>query len=738
MKETAQQLLNKKISFTPVRQNKQPIGKWREFQKSLPTEEQVEKWLSSKNGYGKVTGLAVICGKISGGLLCIDFDAPELFPRWCEAIGEDLRSLIVYQQTGGGGYQVFVRTEDPGKNQKLAWIPDETDETGRKIAIETRGEGGYALIPPSLHPSGNHYEWRQGGVYDIPVVSQQKANFLLDTARSLCQAPYAKKDLAAMDKKQQDLPLRKRPPIQQDQSVIQSFNQRFTIMEVLQWYGYEAAHERDRMKRPGGKSPSVWITDGKSFHHSSNDPLNDNHAHDPFDVFVQMECRGDYNEAAKKASDMLGLSKKTERTKNIQAAKQTATETPAEDPDAWRAKLQWNYDKHGNPTSLKSVPINALYILTHAEEWRGKFGFDEFANTATLLENPPLEAEYKCDEDEFPKPLQDLDINRIGFWLSEKWGINVPTIALVGVVYTIASTNKYHPVKNYLSELKWDGTIRVSSWLQKYLGATGESDEYISLVGRLWLLSAVARIFAPGCKADNVLILEGKQGIKKSTALQVLSCGWFTDTPMDLGNKDAYLAIQGIWIVEMAELDALMRSESSAAKAFFTSTCDKYRPPYGREPVQVRRQCVFAGTVNHDDYLKDPTGGRRYWPVKCNEINLDSLKEDRDQLWAESVARYKAGERWWPEGDTQRCLCEGEQSLRQIEDPWEYAILKYISPLAETTVSDILELGLEMEIKNWNRSHETRVGNVMRRFGWHKKRIRRDGKVLTVYVKGEE
>jgi len=420
-----------------------------------------------------------------------------------------------------------------------------------------------------------------------------------------------------------------------------------------------------------------------------------------------------------------------------QRGKEIATRQTESPQEQWQEDLIWRFDKDGNRL-LKCVPINAVKILTHDPRWVGTLAFDEFKHRPVFLKVPPYGNDYADTEFSTGQVLTDMDFLRIGYWLSEEWDLNLETGKVSGAAYTVAHKNAFHPIREYMEGLQWDGAPRLNRWLIDYMGARAETpgeEEYLEMIGRLWAISAVARIFSPGCKADNVLILEGRQGIKKSTALEVLAGAWFTDTPLDLGNKDAYMAIQGAWIVEMAELDALMRAESSSAKAFFTSRSDKYRPPYGREMVQIERQCVFAGTVNHNDYLKDRTGGRRYWPVLCTTINLEALRRDRDQIWAEALTLYLEGARWWPEGDAQRDLCEKEQSLRQMDDPWEDAISEWLEDRDEATVVGILEFAIKMEVEKMTRRHETRVGQIMVRMGWLRKRKWLDGKLTTVYQK---
>jgi predicted P-loop ATPase len=173
--------------------------------------------------------------------------------------------------------------------------------------------------------------------------------------------------------------------------------------------------------------------------------------------------------------------------------------------------------------------------------------------------------------------------------------------------------------------------------------------EYSRAVGSRWLVSAVARVLRPGAKADCCLILEGAQGIRKSTALRTLAGEYFTNELADLGSKDAAMQTRAVWIIELSELDNLSHSEVARIKAFMSRTTDRFRPPYGMRLVELPRQCVFAGTVNHSTYLREETGGRRFWPGACGRIDVDGLARDRDQLWAEAKARFDAGVVWWLE-----------------------------------------------------------------------------------------
>ena len=269
---------------------------------------------------------------------------------------------------------------------------------------------------------------------------------------------------------------------------------------------------------------------------------------------------------------------------------------------------------------------------------------------------------------------------RAAEWLQRR-ELNVTPMTVSRSVGAVAREITVHPVRDHLGALAWDGVPRIETWACRYLGA--EDTAFNRSVGALWLISAVARIFRPGVKADHMLVLEGPQGARKSTALKILAGeDWFTDELPDLGSKDAAMHMQGVWIIEIAELDAIGKAEVSRIKAFLTRTTDRFRPPYGRYTIEVPRQCVFAGTVNPDTYLRDETGNRRFWPVRCGTIDIDALARDRDQLWAEAVARFRAGAIWWIDTPELIAAAKSEQEKRYQGDAWDARIDRWLTPRA--------------------------------------------------------
>ena len=301
----------------------------------------------------------------------------------------------------------------------------------------------------------------------------------------------------------------------------------------------------------------------------------------------------------------------------------------------------------------------------------------------------------------------DYDTNKLTEYFQNQ-DIPFKPTTVRAAIETVATERRRHPLRDWLGGLAWDGKERLDGWLTFCLGAP--DTEYIRAVSAAWCISAVARVFEPGCKADYVLVLEGKQGIGKSTALRTMcSAEYFTDELPALGTRDCAMQLQGSWIIEMAELDSVGRAQVSAVKAFMSSTVDKYRPPYGHTTIDVPRQCVFAGTVNDNEWLAD-VDNRRFWPVPVTACDIDAIIETRDQLWAEAVARYHDGEKWWITERVASKAARDMQDDRRFTDAWGSLIDHYLATVDDVSIAEILQHAIGLSRDRWDTTCKNRIG----------------------------
>lgn len=402
--------------------------------------------------------------------------------------------------------------------------------------------------------------------------------------------------------------------------------------------------------------------------------------------------------------------------KSKPAATSAATEGPQWDGrEAENGAHTWEQDlARSEKGTLLPTLGNVHMILSNHKAWKGVIEQDDFGGRVMKRKAPP-----------FPQGVTgewtDMDDQRCALWLSQRYGLSVRTDIVMNAVLLVADATHFHEVREYLEGLKWDGVPRVRKMPSTYLRVA--DSEYVQLAFMKWMIAAVARVMEPGCKVDNVLILEGKQGHRKSTALKVLAgAPWFTDTPIQIGNKDTYAVLAGKWVIELAELDSLNKADSSAVKSFFATAVDRFRNFYGKRATDVPRQCVFAGSVNFDTYLKDESGNRRYWPLRVGGmVDIDGIVAVRDQLWAEAVHLYRSGVVWHVTED-ERPLFEIEQAERYEGDVYEDKIAKALEYVARTTMEEILADVLKLDTSKWTLPEQRRIGKALKSLGWVRKR----------------
>jgi len=419
---------------------------------------------------------------------------------------------------------------------------------------------------------------------------------------------------------------------------------------------------------------------------------------------------------------------------------------PGDGPGAWMDRLIYRTTKSGDKIP-DDVAGNAIVALRNHPAWQGVVAFDEFRQSIVTPWFPP------GGPDDAPPVIKlgtwtDGDSVRLQTWLRREPGLTLRLgrDAVDSALIVASEGNPIDPPRAYLDGVAWDGQKRVGanpgaldsfgapSWLTTYLGV--RDTPYTRWVGRWFLIASVARIFAPGCKMDYALVLEGGQARGKSTAIKIMYDPWYSDTPIDLSNKDRFGAIQGVWGYELAEFDGYGKHEASILKQFASSASDKFRPPYMRRDVTAPRRCVFIATINPaHEYLQDETGGRRWWPVRVGDIKLDILQRDRDLLWAEAVALYQGRERWYPWERVEHEACRREQADRQSRDAWEDPIRGYLlGHPGDVTIGAVLSGALGMNEKaRWGRGEQMRVGACLRALGYERTRVREDGAREYVY-----
>jgi putative DNA primase/helicase len=331
------------------------------------------------------------------------------------------------------------------------------------------------------------------------------------------------------------------------------------------------------------------------------------------------------------------------------------------------------------------------------------------------------------------RPMRDKDLTAIRLQLYTTYNLKTSTRDLAEVVQLVAEKNPIHPVREYLTALKWDGTPRIDGVLATYAGAE-DTEITRRILGRRWMISAVARIMRPGCKVDTVLILAGPQGYGKSTFFKTLAgAEWFRDDALDIRNKDAAMQIRGAWLYELAELASTRTRDSDSVKAFMSRSTDSYRPPYA---VTEPRQSVFCGTTNEPSFLNDSTGSRRFWPVHVVRIpDLKMVERDRDQLWAEAFEALMGGERWWLELNEDRAL-QDHQERYQSRDPWYDLVAEWVDRHPkQVTVDALLDFAIEVPKDRRNKSHQMRIGGILTALGYEKRRRMRSGIRRVEWVK---
>ncbi|MDR1276397.1 MAG: hypothetical protein LBL72_08485 [Candidatus Accumulibacter sp.] len=394
-----------------------------------------------------------------------------------------------------------------------------------------------------------------------------------------------------------------------------------------------------------------------------------------------------------------------------------ASESSAQIVDAADAPFddeRWIEDLHRTKQGrLERCVANVYDIMLYSRAWKGVVAFDVFAQRTVKRAEPPWDAGAVGEWD-------DNDDTQAGMWMTHHWGFAPDKKTVAEATEALAREYAFNPVLDYLRGLAWDETPRIDHWLIDHCGA--HDTPYVRLVGRFFLIAMVGRVLRPGMKFDYCLVLEGEQGKKKSMIARVLGGDWFGDTDLDLHNKDSMIGIAGKWVYEFSEMGSINRSDTYRQKSFISRQFDEFRVPYGKRLIRQPRQVIFVGTTNDEEWNKDITGGRRFWPVRCeDELNPDGLATNRDQLLAEALVLFERGERYWPNPEEQRTLFSPEQAQRETQESLIDLLHDWVFDQGmDFSLAEAATIGLKLDASKLTRDLQVRIGNALKKLGCKK------------------
>jgi predicted P-loop ATPase len=410
-------------------------------------------------------------------------------------------------------------------------------------------------------------------------------------------------------------------------------------------------------------------------------------------------------------------------------------EDPEEDR-GWTTRLRTKPPKdEGGVEKIIKSDLNVCLLLEFSPEWCGKIRWNDVRREVEVVDLPDNPAPLLAAERQ-----PDILPRAVANWMTEHYDLDLPEGNIAGDLLYVARKHVYDPIREYLEDVEhtWDGKGRLDTFLEDYCGAkttgAGGTDitAHVRRVSAKWLISAAARGLWPGCKVDTLLILESPQGRKKTSLFETLGGAYHATARTDMEGKDSMMVLSRSWIVELAELSVLKRHDHDAAKAFFSTRMDLYRLPYAKAVTEQLRRTVFAGTTNpNGGYFNDRTGNRRYWPITVEQIDLERVKRDRDQLFAEAVVRARrakeaqdagapipAEDRWWLEGDQEEAEAEAVANERLTESTMDDAVWRAwlnIEPKQRpvtVTVADMVRT-LNVPVERATRTLEAQVAQAL-------------------------
>lgn len=655
----------------------------------------------------------ILCGTLRG----VDLDIPDIaLAAEVEAAAERILGPTPLVRIGKAPkslrcYRLVARA--PKTETPELFLPD-----GTKVQVEILGEG-QQFVAYGTHPETlREYEWPISGpavvpLADLPEITPDAERAFLAEAERLLRAAggLTKAEREAASRPRQDAPPRRMAPSSRSRRDAPSVAE---VEDALRHIPNNDLHYDD------------WCRIGYALHHGLAD--------DGLSLWCDWSARSGKNDPAAtmkhwsqfrsggsgRGTVTLGTlfheakangwkPSRRESPRTTARRERAPTEAGTGDDAAWLSRCQT--DQQGEP---RGNLANAMTALRSDPLLRDVFGYDEMLRAEMLTR--PVPSGGRTEEG--VRPVQDADVTAVQEYLQRAGLEKVSKDTTFQAVALRAREKGFHPVRQYLDGLKWNGTKRLEKWLHTYLAA--DANAYTAGIGAMFLIAMVARVYEPGCKADYMLVLEGPQGALKSTACSILGGQWFSDNLPDIrGGKDVSQHLNGKWLIEVAEMSALDKAEAAALKAFITRPVERYRPSYGRKDVIEPRQCVFIGTTNKAAYLRDETGGRRFWPVKVGEtLDVAGLARDRDQLFAEAMHLYRDSKPWWPKREFEAKHIAPQQEARYEADAWEEAVATYLTGKAQVTVLEVARGGLHVETPKLGTADQRRIVAVLERLGW--------------------
>lgn len=408
----------------------------------------------------------------------------------------------------------------------------------------------------------------------------------------------------------------------------------------------------------------------------------------------------------------------------------TPGETPGKNYEPSDDTVTWDYEyvKVGDSVvkKLKPVLCNITSYLRLEEidgmpnPLRGLMRYNEHSEEIEFVRPAPWHKYCSTP----PRVLSEADLIQMKGWFTDYKHMTCPINLFYEACIIESRKLAYHPIREYIKSIQWDGVRRLDYLLTHYAGCY--PDKYTVAVGRCAIIGAVARVFEPGCQHDSMLVLEGDQNLGKTSFVRILGGQWFADVQIDAHSKDTIHNMLGAWIIEASEMDFTRKQEVSALKRFLTITSDKVRLSYERLSRCIPRQQIFIGTVNPEDgigYLTDPTGNRRFHPVMCTDIRLDDLRRDRDQIFAEAYQAYLAGEPHHLVDPEVIEMAKMEAKRRTSVDSWEQTVSTWLNderfPKPDVLTTDfIANQALNIPAHKLDKAIANRLARIMRQCGY--------------------